>query len=103
MQWTPKTKDGRRIPALAPEYQQNGRHPRAVVMPLAVFPLLYLWWAIEPALSYFAMLRTVRNSERIARFLKLANDLRMRRKGVDHPLPLGTRRNGGTGKGGISG
>lgn len=52
--------------------------------PVAFVPISYAWSQIEPALLWIAYLW---NGKRIARFLKLADDLRVREKRIDGLLP----------------
>jgi hypothetical protein len=66
--------------------------------------LLYVWHGfIETPLNYVAYLWAKRRSERIARFLRTAEELRMRDKRVDYALALGPARQGGAGEGGVAG
>lgn len=95
-----RTEDGRSIPALSPEFKPDPSSSPKTVSGLSMV-LFYFWCMIEPALTYFALLRTRKNSERIARFLREAKDLGMRRKPVDKLLPGRTGSDGTTGKGGI--
>ena len=74
------------------------------VLPLIGWVFIY-WWsiAVAPVLSYIGLLRAGHRRERVVRFLKLADDLRMRRQRIDHPLALGSGSDRGPGEGGIAG
>lgn len=98
--WMSKAKDGRRISVLSPEHQ-SPEATRAVAVPVLAFPLIYLWWQIEPALNYLATLRSASRSERIAAFLKRAKDLGMRRKPGDQLVPRLPGGRSGAGEGDI--
>ena len=63
-----------------------------VRMPLGAVPIAYCLIQITPALEYLNAKMNLRRSKRIRAFLKLANDLRMRKKRVYGFLP---RRPGG--------
>ena len=59
-------------------------------VPAAVIPLAYFFRQIEPALSFMLLKRDLRRNERIRAFLKLADDLRVRKQGIDRALPPGS-------------
>jgi hypothetical protein len=67
-------------------------------IPAAVIPLAYFFRQIEPALSYLLLKRDLRRNERIRAFLKLADDLRMRKQSVNRALPPGSGRQGVSGE-----
>lgn len=69
------------------EYKDRSDGPSYI--PLGFMPIMYAWYRIEPMLLWIAYLR---NGKRIARFLKLADDLWMRKKPVDGFLPRWPRR-----------
>lgn len=68
------------------------RNDRPARVPIALMPVAYLLMQINPAIEYLNAKMTLRNSQRIRAFLKLAHDLRMRKKPVDGFFP---RRPGG--------
>jgi hypothetical protein len=57
------------------------RRGKSVPVPVVA---AYGWYKLEPMLLWLSYLWT---GKRVARFLKTANDLRMRKKGVDGFLP----------------
>lgn len=61
---------------------------RSRIYPLGVVPVAYLWFRFEPALLWLIYLR---NCQRIARFLKMADSLRVRQKPNNGVLPRITR------------
>ncbi len=61
-------------------------------VPAAAGIFAYFWMFLEPMFSYLLLLRDLRRSERIRTFLKLADDLRIRKKGIDRRLPVRPRR-----------
>ncbi len=56
-------------------------------LPALIVPIAYFWYQVEPMLSYLLLLRDLRRSERIRRFLLRANDLWMRKKAGNRRLP----------------
>lgn len=65
------------------------RNDQPTRMPLGVVPVAYLLMQITPALEYLNAKMSLRNSQRIRAFLKLADDLRMRKQPVDRRLSRG--------------
>lgn len=65
---------------------------RKSYVPLAVVPIAYSLIHITPAIEYLLLKMALRRGKRVRAFLKLADDLRMRKKRVDGFLP---RRPGG--------
>lgn len=61
-------------------------------IPAVIVPLAYFFQKIEPALSFLLLKRDLRRNERIRAFLKLAEDSRMRKQGIDRVLPFDSRR-----------
>lgn len=57
-------------------------------MPLAAVPVAYCFISITPAIEYLLLVMNLRRSERIRSFLKLADNLGMRKQRVDGFLPL---------------
>jgi hypothetical protein len=61
-------------------------------IPAVIVPLAYVFQQIEPAISFLLLKRGLRRSERIRAFLKLADDVRVRKQSVDRRLPGGPGR-----------
>jgi hypothetical protein len=57
------------------------------VVPLAWVPISFAWFQMKPAIDYWLLKRDLRRHERIRAFLKLADDLWMRKKPLDGFLP----------------
>lgn len=80
------------------------RTRRFLAVPLIAFPIVYAWLTtIRPMVDFAEMLRIERRRQRFARFFKLADDLRMRRKSPNQLVPSGTGGRGRAGEGDISG
>ena len=47
----------------------------------------YVWYRLEAPLAWLSFLWSERRRARVARFLKTANDLRVREKGINRSLP----------------
>lgn len=56
-------------------------------VPLGSIPVSYCFIRITPAIEYLLLRMNLRRSNRIRAFLKLADDLRMRKQRIDGLLP----------------
>lgn len=63
------------------------RDDRPTRMPLGAVPIAYCFIKITPALEYLLLKMDLRRHQRIRAFLKLADDLWMRKKPLDGFLP----------------
>ena len=62
-------------------------------VPALLIPVIYFWiTTVEPTLMWLIWLWAGRRSERIARFLRLADDLWMRDKRIYHTITFRSRR-----------
>lgn len=55
-------------------------------VPALAVPIAYAWYQVEPLLSHLLLLRDLRRSERIRRFLLRAEHLWMRQKSLNRRL-----------------
>lgn len=66
------------------------KHPspeKGIRVPIAVMPIAYFLMLVNPAIDFMLYKMNLRRSKRIRAFLKLANDLRMRKKRIDGFFP----------------
>ena len=73
-------------------YALLGRGERPTRMPLAAVPISYFFMRITPAIDYLLLRMDLRRSQRIRAFLKLADDLRMRKQALNGFFLRGPRR-----------
>lgn len=72
--------------------RRNRKNPERTSVPIGLIPVAYVLTLLNPAVEYLLYKMNLRRSERIRTFLKLANDLRMRKKPINGFFPRWPRR-----------
>ena len=67
--------------------RRNRKNPERTSVPIGLMPVAYVLMLLNPAIEYLLYKMNLRRSERVRAFLKLSNDLRVRKKTIDRRLP----------------